>query len=314
MPSKAPSNTPSFKSPSKSPSSHGSSALIVKIELDTGNDINMFDVKVFSSGLDVAAGKPSTQSSTLRKFNAELAIDGNPKSFSHTDIMHQANKEGVWWQVELEDELIIDYVLIKNRWCVDSTDSSGCLCRLTNATITLIDAGGLTSASNSVGNTCGKSTVYSDFGNLSACFNNTSSIKIQSTTNEPINLFEVKVISVDKNNISQGGIATQSSTLQGLSKFAASRAIDGNKATFSHTQGGNAWWQLNFNAPYGIGVVEISNRWCRNPTDTPGCLCRLSHAIVSLLDSGGAVVAMESVGDSCHAASLNITFGCAVIA
>jgi len=73
----------------------------------------MFDVKVFTSGTDIANGKPSTQSSTLKEFDAHLAVDGRPESFSHTDIKNQVVKGAVWWQVDLGDEFIIDSVKIK---------------------------------------------------------------------------------------------------------------------------------------------------------------------------------------------------------
>ena len=273
----------------------------------------MFEVKVFSSGIDVAAFRPAAQSSMLRKFDAHNAVDGKPLSFSHTDVKNQVDKGVVWWQVDLGNEFMIDSVKIENRWCQDSSDPNGCLCRLSSGTILLVDSDGTSTTSKSLGNTCGQSYLSSDFGNLSICFHNVSAVKIESTTNRSINLFEVKVFSVNMDNLAVEGNATQSSTYQGLSKFEASRAIDGSTATFSHTQGDNAWWQVDLGATHHVAHVEITNRWCRNPSDPTGCLCRLSNAMISLLDHNRSIVAAEHVGDTCGARSLKVNI-CDMIA
>jgi hypothetical protein len=46
--------------------------------------------------------------------------------------------------------------------------------------------------------------------------------------------------------------------------------------------------------------VKIKNRYCGNSSDLAGCLCRLTDATVSLVDSEGTVVATQSVGDTCR--------------
>eukprot|EP00804_Cyclotella_cryptica_P009369 CCRYP_018076-RB/>CCRYP_018076-RB protein AED:0.03 eAED:0.03 QI:374/1/1/1/0.94/0.9/20/617/4181 len=135
-------------------------ARIVKIELGTGENIHLFEVNVFSSGADVAKGKPSVQSSTLTTFLASRAVDGNINTFSHTDV--EKSGSPVWWEVDLGAEYSIELVTIINRWCKDSTDPSGCLCRLSFATLLLIDGQGSVIASQSLGNTCSKSELLYD--------------------------------------------------------------------------------------------------------------------------------------------------------
>jgi hypothetical protein len=127
------------------------------IELGTGNNINMFEVHVIDTDdNDVAASKPSSQSSTLKLFNAGRAVDGDISTFSHTDVSVQAAGSAVWWKVALGDEFRIKSVTIKNRYCSNPSDSAGCLCRLTDATVSLLNHLGTPVATQSVGDTCGK--------------------------------------------------------------------------------------------------------------------------------------------------------------
>jgi hypothetical protein len=50
---------------------------------------------------------------------------------------------------------------------------------------------------------------------------------------------------------------------------------------------------------FRIESVTVMNRWCGVPSDPNGCLCRLSHATLSLIDRKGHIVATQSVGDTC---------------
>jgi hypothetical protein len=126
----------------------------VRIELNTGEDINLFDVKVMdTTGEDIAQGKPAAQSSTLQNFDASLAVDGLPLTFSHTYVASQAEMN-VWWNVDLQGETRVKSVVIKNRWCKSADDPEGCLCRLSNATVLLLDDAGTAIATQTLGDTC----------------------------------------------------------------------------------------------------------------------------------------------------------------
>ncbi len=129
-------------------------ASTVKIELGTGKDINMFEVKVYSSGNNIATGKSTSQSSTLNNFFASLAVDGKANTFSHTNVA--TNGGPVWWMVNLGNEFPIESVMVMNRWCGSSADPNGCLCRLSNATLSLIASDGVVVATQSTGDACGK--------------------------------------------------------------------------------------------------------------------------------------------------------------
>jgi hypothetical protein len=127
------------------------------LELGTGENIHMFEVQVIDRfENEIAASKPSFQSSTFKHFNASRAVDGDISTFSHTDVSVQDDPSSVWWKVALGDEFRIKSVKIKNRYCGNSSDLAGCLCRLTDATVSLVDSEGTAVATQSVGNTCGK--------------------------------------------------------------------------------------------------------------------------------------------------------------
>jgi hypothetical protein len=112
----------------------------------------MFEFKAFTpSGEEVAGSKVATQSSTYRslpKFAASNAVDGNESSFSHTDGLNP------FWEVDLGQDFSISSVEIKNRWCVSASDPLRCLCRMSAATISLIDAQGSLVKSLGMGDTC----------------------------------------------------------------------------------------------------------------------------------------------------------------
>ena len=120
----------------------------------------MFEVKVYSSGNNIAAAKSSSQSSTLKNFAASLAVDGKLNTFSHTNVATSGNP--VWWQVDLGNEFRIESVTIMNRWCGSSADPNGCLCRLSNATLFLFDSEGDVIGTQSTGDTCSKQELLFD--------------------------------------------------------------------------------------------------------------------------------------------------------
>ncbi len=107
-------------------------------------------------------------------------------------------------------------------------------------------------------------------------------------------------------NVALGKIARQSSTLNNLNP---NRAVDGNERTFSHTneKGDFPWWEVNLAGLYPIESVKILNRWCGDVSDPNGCLCRLSHSVITLFAEQEWVLT-ESVGDSCNALEWTFNF------
>jgi hypothetical protein len=139
------------------------------------------------------------------------------------------------------------------------------------------------------------------------CSNAIQKILIQSNTQEKIQMFEVQVFDLDGVNIAHGKDATQSSTFVSRSGkvFDASNAIDGDSTTFSHTDDTNSWWEVDLGALFSVGLVNIKNRWCGNPSDPNHCLCRLSNASVLALDENGSVTTTASINSTCGVSEIH---------
>ena len=273
-------------------------ASFVKLESTEKQIINLFEVEIIDTdGNDISkvVNVNASQSSTfkgLARFQASNAIDGKATSFSHTD------NDSPWWQVKLAQEADISSIHILNRWCGDLRDPQGCMCRLSNATLSLLDNQGEVIAAQSTGNTCHKPSLKFHFS-CNPCLPSAHKIKLQSTLGEPLQMLEVEVYS-SGSNIVFGKTVTQSSTFQGRDDFAAYMAVDGDLATFSHTRARSVeWWEIDLDGSYPIESMKIYNRWCSNALDPQRCLCRLSYGIVFLLNKEGEVITSVLIGDMC---------------
>ena len=284
----------------------------------------MFELKVMSGGSNIALGKSTSQSSTYKnneaQFGSANAVDNNQGTFSHTD----ANAVGLaWYELNLGSEQNIDSITIFNKWCTNSNDQPGCLCRMSNAVISLVNDLGQTVATKNLGDTCGKSEVSSVYGcgesssptpspanGGVSCGPQASVVKVQSLTDSPLSFFEVQVLSSGI-NVAEGKSASQQSTYQNNdSKFGAGKAVDGAMTTFSHTDvGGCASWQVNLGGSYSIDSLLIHNRNCGSSASDP-CLCRLSHAAVSLFDQTGQLLTTILIGDMCGKYEWQHVFQC----
>ncbi len=63
--------------------------------------------------INVALGKPASQSTTLGGFVAGNAVDGNLNNFTHT--VGNANDANPWWQVNLGGSYLIQGITVENR-------------------------------------------------------------------------------------------------------------------------------------------------------------------------------------------------------
>ena len=303
-------------------------ARYVKIEQTTLEQLQMFEVQVISSGVNVASGMPADQSSTLvDAYGVHLAanaVDNDLTTYSHTDCSDP------WWIVDLGMLLPIERIHIFNRWCDDPSDGPGCLCKMTNATLLLFDETYAVSKMEMIGDTCGVEELVYNFceteaPTLSPTFSPTLEVtdpsglscqsypearfvKIESTTMEQLQMFEVHVIS-SGTNIALGKPADQSSTLvDAYGAHVATNAADGDFLTYSHTDCSDPWWMIDLGAMYPIQTITIFNRWCDDPSDGPGCLCLMTNATLSLLDDADTVVEMEMIGDTCGIDELTYHF------
>jgi hypothetical protein len=282
-------------------SSSGStvSAKKVRVASTTSEHLNLFEVQVISSGANVALLGTASQSSTLNnnaRFAASKAIDAANSTFSHTDDSQ------AWCEVTLSDTVEVESIVILNRWCQNVADAPGCMCRLTGATISLLDQNDVQVGTANIGDTCGQQIVSQTFptsGSISA-----DKVRLESTTSKQLNIFEVEVYSSGA-NVAMSGTASQSSTLK--DRFAAGKAIEGDSSTFSHTNDSSAWWEVNLNGLVDTSSVVIKNRWCGSESDISGCLCRLSSARLTLYEND-SIVATRTLGDTCNELVVSMTF------
>ena len=130
-------------------------------------NINLFGSNSLQGGSDiansyhelinVARGKNTTQSSVLKTYGANLAVDGDIRTFSHT------SDGNAWIQIDLQASYYVHSINILNRWCSDQNDHLGCLCRLSNAKLFLLETDGAIVETRDFGNTCGVSKVVEEF-------------------------------------------------------------------------------------------------------------------------------------------------------
>lgn len=137
-----------------------------------------------------------------------------------------------------------------------------------------------------------------------ACYPNAMKLKLESTTGQPIQLFEIEAISAGVNVAKNAG-ATQSTTFE---QFYASNAVDNDSATFSHTNDDSPWLEVDLGKDFAIDSIKITNRWCGNEDDVQGCLCRLTNATVSLLDENDSTVSSVLLDDTCGQHLVEILF------
>ncbi len=309
----------------------------VRLESTTGQQIQMFEFQALSAGENMALNKTATQSSTLASNAASFAVDGNVTTFSHTN---DVNAE---WEVDLGGTISLESVFIKNRWCGNPSDTNGCLCRLSGATLSLLNEQGEVVSAQVIGNTCGAHDLSLDVSSCTPTTTTTSSststqlittttvspltttsatavndattispgfcypyarkIKLESTTGAQIQMFEFEVMSPDDVNVALSKNASQSSTLGTRS---ASFAVDGDPMTYSHTNDISALWEVDLGMTSPLKSVYIANRWCSDPSDPNGCLCRLSGATLSLMNEQDELVSSTMIGNTCGVNDLNI--------
>jgi hypothetical protein len=195
---------------------------------------------------------------------------------------------------------------------------------LSNATVLALDENGSVTSTVSINNTCGVSEIHFDLPppcstnaptdspvSALSCLPNAQKVKLrQEITGLHLQVFEVSVMNSTGANVAEGKTATQSSTFVTKSgrSFDAYHAVDGDHDTFSHTNDANPWLEIDLGDSSEISSVRILNRWCRDSSDPSGCLCRLSGAVLSLVDNLGALITSLTIGDTCGQSTLEYVF------
>lgn len=134
-------------------------AKTIKLESTTGSAIQMFEVQLFSNGVNIAHEGLASQSSTLKTRTADAAVDENVSSFSHTAL----DDNNAWWTLEFKEAKQLEKLTILNRFCQGPNDPTNCFCRLSYAKISFINESGETVLTDSFGDTCHEAQLDLDF-------------------------------------------------------------------------------------------------------------------------------------------------------
>lgn len=149
-------------------------------------------------------------------------------------------------------------------------------------------------------------SVTSAWTRSPTCFPIIKSVKLQQTTNQPLQIYELEILNRLGSNIAKGKTATSSSTWPGNP---ASKSVDGDLTTIFHSDSGDnaAWLKIDLGASIEAKTIVIYNRSCGNDVEHK-CLCRLSDATLSIYGGSGEEVASLSVGNTCGKAKLEYKF------
>ena len=133
------------------------SLLIRSASKQPQESLHMLEFQIYStSGSNVAPQGTASQSSTWGNLAAAKAIDSFNSTFSHTTNLN------AWWEVQLNEAEGVEELVILNSYCQGYADSLGCLCRLSEARITLYN-NNVSVATRQLGNTCGELVVSESF-------------------------------------------------------------------------------------------------------------------------------------------------------
>lgn len=216
--------------------------------------------------INLALGRPATQSSTYGGRSASIAVDGSTRDLSEAHVSHTNADAQAYWQVDLGASFSLGKVNVWNR--VDC-----CSGRLSNFDVKAsLDGTNWTSVIRVPGQ--GASPTVVDFGGARGRY-----VRVQLSGTNFLSLAEVEVFS---GSLAFGKPATQSSTYQNLAAQTAlnGRIIDNSELDVSHTLSQpQAWWQVDLGASHDIGAVDVYTR-------TDCCSNRLTNFQVRLSPDG----------------------------
>lgn len=98
------------------------------------------------------------------------------------------------------------------------------------------------------------------------CFPQIKTVKLQQTTSEALQIFELEVLDRVGSNVAKGKKATSSSSFHSSPE---SNAVDGNLTTLFHCQPGDPapWLNINLESSFEAQKIVIHNRWCDDVND-----------------------------------------------
>ena len=284
----------SAPNPSTTIAANGAQGRYVRVQL-TGTDyLSLAEVQVIGTGgapppTNIAQGKAATQSSTFQgnaTAAAASAVDGNTDgSFPDGSVTATNADQNAWWQVDLGASATVSSVVVFNR-----TDC--CASRLNDFWVFISNTPFLATDTpatlqNRAGTFSSHQTSAPNPSTTITAAVQGRYVRVQLSGVNNLSLAEVQVFGTAplSTNLSQGKVATQSSTFPGSASAVAASAVDGNTdGNFSNNSvtatnaDTNAWWQVDLGASAGVSSVVVWNR-------TDCCGSRLNDFWVFISDT-----------------------------
>lgn len=210
----------------------------------------------------MATGMEATASSVYNSNTlASKSVDGNIDTIHHSKC-----NENPWWRVDLGVMSFVQDVKITNR-------RNCCGGRLKQATVKLLDEDLNLVDSRYIEGSVGNGAI------VQKVFNEADSearyVEVSFNRNDCLHMAEVQVYGYHlmakptsaptpmPSNVALGKPATQSSTYNNNANDGASKAVDGNYNSFTHTEcwkGINQWWRVDLEDVYTIATITVGNR------------------------------------------------------
>ncbi|XP_043101435.1 uncharacterized protein LOC122349455 [Puntigrus tetrazona] len=221
--------------------------------------LTLCEVEVYSGSLwtevmangqeeNAALWGKSSQSSNYSTAYPQLALDGLPSTFSHTN-----EESDPWWRVDLLKVYRVNRVTITNRPTIGFR-INGAVIRIGN--FLAIGSNNICAVISTLGD---GATANFSCGGMEGRY-----MIVQLTGDKRIlSLSEVGVFGDLAGNLAVDGVTTQSST---FTDWFAEKAIDSNRGLHQNTScsstlsESNPWWRLDLREPYKIIEVVITNR------------------------------------------------------
>ncbi len=233
----------------------------VRIQKLGGGALSLAEVRVLGQALTVvnlAAGRPASQSSTAFGGSADRAVDSNTDGiFGNASVTHTANQAQPWWEVDLGAIALIETIDVWNR-------AGCCQSRLSDYSVLV---------STSPNPEPDGAVTFQHLETATAGYPTSISVnaigryvRIQKMGGGALTLAEVQVWGeiLALTNLAEGQPTTQSSTAFG---GVSERAVDGDtngfygNASVTHTLNqAAAWWEVDLGFPADIVRIDLWNR------------------------------------------------------
>ena len=254
----------------------GAQGRYVRVQLSDTDYLSLAEVQVTGTGggptpTNLAMGRMTSQSSTIPGYPtavASSAVDGNTDgNFNDGSVTATNADASAWWQVDLGVSATVSSVVVWNRTDCCSSRLNDYWVFISNTPFLATDTP--TSLQSRAGTFASHQTSAPNPSTSIPANVQGRYVRVQLTGTNNLSLAEVQVMGTapPATNVSQGKVASQSSTLPGYPTAVASSAVDGNTdgnffdgSVTATNLDPNAWWQVDLGTSAAVSSIAIFNR------------------------------------------------------